>query len=189
MMQLESLVKKLQAFPWDWTSDRFDAFESLEAALGLKDRTTGSESSVSFRSPDPGFPPPDPDYPIEQVEHPFTASIASKRLSSFSIVLGMVDMYEALESEGDDYDEFYRKKHAEYVKKFKTSLREIKPILGTPAYRGKPGDESHPVGWSFEEVAMWPIENARIILGYGQEDKELPIVLELVVCPLQGEVH
>jgi hypothetical protein len=187
MSQIASLVAKLQAFPWDWTCDRFEAVESLEAALGLKGRTTGSESSIRFLSPDPAFPAPDPDYPFEHLEHPFTVGVENKRLCSFSVVLGIVDMYEAAESEDRNYEEFYRRKHAEYANRFKAALRELKPILGKPTYRGEPAHETDPVGWIFAEVAMWKIENARIVLGYGQEDKELPLDFELIVCPPQED--
>jgi hypothetical protein len=34
-----------------------------------------------------------------------------------------------------------------------------------------------------EMVAAWRLANARLILAFGQEDKELPIVLDLYACP------
>ena len=68
--------RRCERFPGIGPAIGFVAIEALETALGLKGRTTGSESSISFLSrPDPAFPVPDPDYPIEDLEHPFTAGI------------------------------------------------------------------------------------------------------------------
>jgi hypothetical protein len=50
--------------------------------------------------------------------------------------------------------------------------------------------EAHPVGWGMIAVAVWPLgESARLILGHEHEDKELPLSLDLYVCPPRSQVR
>ena len=183
MNGLVPVVKKLQRIGWEWTKA---SIERIASDLGLVDHTTGSETWIGYQSPAPDFPFPDPDYPID-FQHPYGFSIRGQELSQFQLCLGAVDMGEVYLFESDQYQEVYEQKHAEFRASFKKAVKQITTVLGKPVFHGGRNDagmtEAHPIGWGNELVAVWRLTNARLILVYGHGDKELPIVLDLFVCP------
>ena len=187
MNGLVPVVKKLRIIAWEWTKA---SMERIALDLGLLDPTTGSDQWIGYRSPDPGFPSPDPDYPGDYLEHPYGFSFRGQNVSHFQLSLGAVDMGEVCLHESDLYNEVYDQKHAEFRAKFNKAVKQITMVLGKPVFHGDPDDaggaEAHPIGWGNELAAVWRLTNARLILVYGQEDKELPIVLDLLVCPPLG---
>jgi|SRR5579872_540960 len=184
MRPIVPIVKKLQAISWTWTRASMDG---IAAELGLTDRTTGSEGSVGYRSPDPAFPAPDPEYPVEYLEHPYGFNFRGQEMVQFQLCIGAVDMGEVCLYESDRYNEVCERKHAEFRTNFNKAVKQITTVLGQPVFRGTPDDagslEAYPIGWGGEMTAVWHLPNARLILVYGQEDKELPILLDLFVCP------
>lgn len=165
--------------------------DRIASALGLTERTTGSDSWVGFRSPDPNFPIPDSEFPGEFLEHPYGFNFDGQELTQFQLCLGAVDMGEVYLYESDRYDDVCEKKHAEFRANFKKAAKQISAILGKPTFQGTPDDDgsmaAFPIGWGGELAAVWSLTNARLILVFGQEDKELPILLDLYVCPPNAE--
>ncbi len=186
MHGLVPVVEKLRMIAWEWTKA---SLERIASDLGLVDPTTGSDRWIGYRSPVSGFPSPDPDYPCDFMEHPYGFSFRGQDVAHFQMNLGAVDMGEVCLYESDRYNEVCAQKHAEFRAKFKTAVKQITTVLGKPVFHGcqdDPGiEETHPIGWGNELVAVWRLTNARLILVYGQEDKELPLMLELFVCPLR----
>jgi hypothetical protein len=161
--------------------------KQIALELGLSDPSTGSDRWISYRSPSRDFPAPDPEFPGELLDRPFGFSFRGEEVFHFHIHLGAVDMGEVYLDESDRYNEVYERKHAEFKSAFQKAAKQITSVLGKPTFRGCPDDagiaEAHPIGWGGTLVAVWRLDNARLILVYGQEDKELPIVLNLYVCP------
>ena len=184
MKGLVSLVQKLQGIDWQWTKARM---KQIASELGLVDPTTGSHSWIGYSSPSPNFPVPDPEYPGGLRERPFGFSFHGEQVLDFQVCLGAVDMGEVYLYEDERYNEVYKRKHAEFKAAFRKAMKQITTMLGTPIFHGGPDDagikEAHPIGWGGRLAAVWRLNNARLILVYGQEDKELPIVLDLYVCP------
>lgn len=184
MNGLVPVVNRLRMISWKWTKS---SMEGIASDLGLIDRTTGSDTWVGFRSPDAGFPSPDPDYPGEFSEHPYGFSFRGQDLLQFHLCLGAADMGEMCLYESDKYNEFCEQKHAEFKANFKKAVKQITTVLGKPIFQGSPDNDqnraAYPTGWGGELTAVWQLTNARLILVCGQEDKELPIVLDLFVCP------
>jgi hypothetical protein len=184
MSGLVPVVEKLRMIAWDWTKA---SLERIASTLGLVDPTTGSDRWIGYRSPDPGFPTPDPDYPCDFMERPYGFSFRGQDGAHFQLNLGAVDMGEVYLHESDRYNEVYKEKHSAFRANFKKAVTQITNLVGKPVFHGgqdDPGiEEAHPIGWGNEWVAVWRLTNARLILVYGQEDKELPIVLDLFVCP------
>ncbi len=187
MTGLVPLVKRVQGITWEWTKARM---KQIASELGLSDPSTGSDRWISYRSPSSDFPTRDPEYPSEYLDRPFGFSFRGEEAFDFYIHLGAVDMGEVYLDESDRYNEVYERKHAEFKSAFQKAAKQITNVLGKPTFWGAPDDvgiaEAHPVGWGAELVALWRLDNARLILVYGQEDKELPIKLDLYVCPPLG---
>ncbi|MFO0965206.1 MAG: hypothetical protein U0793_06430 [Gemmataceae bacterium] len=190
MRQLTPIVRKLQPIRWTWTRA---SMEEIAAALGLSDRTTGSDTWVGYRSPDPEFPAPDPEFPGELMEHPYGFNFRGQEMSQFQLCLGAADMGEVYLHESGRYNEVCKQRHAEFKANFDKAVKEITTVLGKPVFRGRPRDPgsvaAYPLGWGGELTAVWPLTNARLILVFGQEDKELPIVLDLFVCPPRNDAE
>jgi hypothetical protein len=186
MNGLVPVVKKLGTIAWGWTKT---SIEGIASDLGLVDHTTGSDRWIGYRSPDPAFPSPDPDYPGDLMEHPYGFSFRGQDVAHFHLTLAAVDMGEVCLYESDRYNEVCEQKHAEFRAKFKTAVKQITTVLGKPVFHGSQDDpgieKAHPIGWGNELVAVWRLTNARLILVYGQEGKELPLLFELFVCPPQ----
>jgi hypothetical protein len=184
MTGLVPVVKILRAISWQWTKARM---KQTASDLGLVDPTTGSNEWIGYPSPSPDFPARDAEYPGELLDHPYGFSFQGEEVSHFHIYLGAVDMGEVYLYESDRYNEICERKHAEFKAAFQKAAKRISTVLGKPTFQGRPDDtgstEAHPIGWSGELAAVWRLNNARLILVYGQEDKELPIVLDLYVCP------
>jgi hypothetical protein len=184
MNGLVPVVKKLRRIAWEWTKP---SMERIASDLGLVGPTTGSDRWIGYRSPDPGFPPPDPDYPGDFMEHPYGFSFHGQDVAHLHLCLGAVNKGEVQLYESDRYNQVCEHKHAEFRAKFKKVLKQITTVLGKPVFHGGQDEtgieKAHPIGWGNELVAVWRLTNARLILVYGQEDKELPIVLDLFVTP------
>jgi hypothetical protein len=184
MNGLVRVVKKLRTLSWDWTKA---SMEKIASDLGLVDATTGSDRWIGYRSPDPGFPPADPDYPCDVMEHPYGFSFHGQDVAHFHVNLGAVDMGEVCLHDSDRYNDVYEQKSAQFRARFKEAVKQITTVVGKPVFHGGQDDagieDAHPIGWGNLLVAVWQLTNARLILVYGQEDKELPIVLNLFVCP------
>ena len=188
MSGLLPVVKKLRMIAWEWTKA---SLEGIASDLGLVDPTTGSDRWIGYRSPDPGFPSPDPDYPGDLMEHPYGFSFRGQDVAHFHLTLGAVDMGEVCLYESDRYNDVCEQKHAEFKANFNKAMKQITTVLGKPVFQGGPDDAgsraAYPIGWGGELAAVWQLTNARLILVYGQEDKELPILLDLFICPPLGD--
>ena len=172
------LEKCLRRINWEW---KRATMESVPSELGLIDPTIGSDTWVGYRSPDPEFP-------SGLLKHPYGFSFRGQQLLSFNIHIDSIEMGELCLYEPDRYNEVCEQGHVKFRANFRKAVRRITRLLGNPLFQGKGGDddktlEAYPLGWGGEECAVWKLRNARLILVYGQEDKELPIMLDLYVCP------
>ena len=184
MTGLVTAVKMLREIDWRWTKA---TIKQVASDLGLVNPTAGSDRWIGYQSPSRTFPAPDPEFPCEFIDHPYGFSFRGQEVSQFHIWLAAVDMGEVHLNQSDRYQEVYERKHAEFKGAFQKAVKQITTVLAEPIFQGGPNDqgikEAHPVGWGGKRIAVWRLNNARLILRYGQEDKELPIALELYVCP------
>ena len=173
---IANLVKRLRPIRWDWGPG---CLERVVAELGLVDPTTGNERDVSFRTSNPDLPP-------GAGEHPYSFNRSGPGVELFRVDLESIDMGEVHLYEPERYQEVFEEGHARCRAGFRKASRRIAKLLGPPVCEGERDEsnvyEAYPYGWGTDAAAVWQLENARLMLLYGYEDKELPISLELLVC-------
>lgn len=91
-----------------------------------------------------------------------------------------VDVFEGVE---DLPDAAYEEKVDEYFQKFEDGANELSAVLGKPVFadgaaaRGFPDDQE--ANW----LALWRVNNARVMLQQKHEARDLPFRLCVVVAP------
>jgi hypothetical protein len=174
---IATLVNQIRQIRWEWSKA---SMRRIASDLGLVDPTTGSDQCVEYRSITPHFL-------SENEVHPYAFAIRGEELLQFSTALDEFDMGETWLDDAENYYEVCNKQHAIFRSNFKKAVKTITKLLGKPSFNGGRANpnmvEAEPFVLGYELVAMWSMENARLMLAYGQEDKELPITLELFVFP------
>jgi hypothetical protein len=77
----------------------------------------------------------------------------------------------------------YEDKVDEYFALFSAAVAATEAELGTPAFCDGAAADGFPDDQDAEWVALWPMENGRLMIEQRHEDRELPVRICVVVAP------
>lgn len=166
---LDTLLQRL--IHVDWKRDK-SAMDTIASSIGLTDREPDS-NWVHFSVPGTLLRP---GYLAE-----------GREVRRFSIYSDAFDVGDFVDE--DDFNGILEKQYALFTGKFEKLAARIAKVFEVPSFQGGQDDAGYeklqPDLWGAMRIAVWPVKNARLVLTCDHADKELPIILELFLLPLE----
>lgn len=160
-MKFDSAIQALVHTVWDWTEE---GFEAIAGTLGL----------VREADADP--------------EMPAYVSPWGKEWVQAIVEDGNVQRLELLvEDKSPAWRPFTSRKVAALSRKFRDKLdayvKHVAAVKGTPTFLGEPDASGFPADENAHVLALWPAENARLMLTMRNEGRDTPFWISIVVRP------
>ncbi len=148
--------------------------DAIASSIGLTDREPDS-NWIKFRMPGTSLRP--------------SYLARGREVRRFSLYSDAFDVGDLVDEE--DFNEILETHYASFILKFQKLAAQIAKVFGDPLFQGgreDAGYEELPSDlWGAMRLAVWPVKNARLVLACDHADKELPIILELYVLPLEPQ--
>lgn len=162
LKSVESIVRRLASGRWSWNRA---SWTLLAADLALRE-CAREGNRISYETPE------------------------AKTLSAFFAqgdALAFVEVtVEAFVDVEELSEEAYEEKVDEYYEKFMRAVAEAERVLGKPSFCNGAAARGFPEDQDAVWLALWRVENARLMLQQTHEDQELPFRICVVVAPLVG---
>jgi hypothetical protein len=160
-MKFDVAIQALVHTTWDWTED---GFEAVVGTLGL----------VREADADP--------------EMPVYVSPWGKEWVQAIVEDGSVQRLELLvEDKSPAWRPFTSRKLAALGRKFRDKLdvyaKRVAAVKGTPTFQGESGASGFPPDEDAHVLALWPAENARLMLTMRNEGRDTPFWISIVLRP------
>lgn len=160
-MKFDAAISALSHTAWDWTEEGFAA---LADTLGLVREPDADPAMPAYVSP----------WGKEWVQ----AIVEDGRVQRLELLV---------EEKSPTWRPFTSRKLVALGRKFRDKLdgyvKRVEAIKGTPAFVGDPGATGFPADEDAHVLAMWPAENARLMLTMRNEGPDTPFWISIVVRP------
>lgn len=160
-MKFDVAISALSHAAWDWTEE---GFEAVANRLGLVREPDADPAMPAYVSP----------WGKEWVQ----AIVEDGRVARLELLV---------EEKSPTWRPFTTRKLAALGRKFRDKLdgyiKRVHAVKGTPTFFGEPGATGFPADEDAHVLAMWPAENARLMLTMRNLGPDTPFWISIVVRP------